>query len=79
MVKTYHPFIDILIFFLFVVGGIVLSGFLVRRLNLKKSCKLSAKWCVIISIFSVWTALAFIIPGCDEVNLAGVVKPYHNR
>ncbi|XP_068755616.1 solute carrier organic anion transporter family member 4A1-like [Montipora capricornis] len=59
-------------------GGIVLSGFLVRRLNLKKSCKLSAKWCVIISIFSVWTALAFIIPGCDEVNLAGVVKPYHN-
>ena len=63
------------IYFYF-VGGIVLGGVVVRRFNLKKSCRLSAKYCLIFQALSVWTAAAFIIPGCDEVNLAGVVKPY---
>ena len=63
----------------FFSGGIMLGGLLVRRFNLKKSCKLSAKYCLIFQILASWTATAFIIPGCDEINLAGVVKPYHNR
>ena len=57
----------------------MLGGLLVRKFNLKKSCKLSAKYCLIFQLLASWTATAFIIPGCDELNLAGVVKPYHNR
>ena len=65
--------------FRFPVGGIVLGGFLVRRFSLKKSCRLSAKCCLIIQLLSVWTSIAFLIPACDDINLAGVVKPYYNR
>jgi len=64
------------VFIVGAAGGIVLGGVVVRRFNLKKSCRLSAKYCLIFQALSVWTAAAFIIPGCDEVNLAGVVKPY---
>ena len=64
---------------IFLSAGIVFGGFFVRRFNLKKSCKLSAKYCFVFAILSAWTAFAFMIPGCDKVNLAGVVTPYHNR
>jgi len=67
---------------IFLVGasaGIVFGGFFVRRFNLKKSCKLSAKYCFVFALLSAWTAFLFMIPGCDKVNLAGVVTPYHNR
>lgn len=66
---------------IFLVGasaGIVFGGFFVRRFNLKKSCKLSAKYCFAFALLSAWTAFAFMIPGCDKVNLAGVVTPYYN-
>ena len=46
---------------------------------MKKSCKLSAKYCFVFALLSAWTAFLFMIPGCDKVNLAGVVTPYHNR
>jgi len=59
-------------------GGIILSGVIVRRFNLKKSCRLSAKYCVIFQFLTLWTLATFMIPGCDQVNLAGVVKPYSN-
>ena len=62
-----------------IAGGTMLSGVIVRGFNLKKSCRQSAKYCVIFQIFTLWTLASFMIPGCDQVNLAGVVKPYSNR
>lgn len=56
-----------------------MGGVFVRRFDLKKSCKLSSKYCLVFAILSAWTALSFMIPGCEKVNLAGVVTPYHNR
>ncbi|XP_015752408.1 PREDICTED: solute carrier organic anion transporter family member 4A1-like [Acropora digitifera] len=63
---------------IFLSAGIVFGGFFVRRFNLKKSCKLSAKYCFVFALLSAWTAFLFMIPGCEKVNLAGVVTPYHN-
>ena len=57
----------------------MLSGVIVRKFNLKKSCRLSAKYCLVFQFLTLWTITTFIIPGCDPVNLAGVVKPYFNR
>ncbi|XP_078375131.1 solute carrier organic anion transporter family member 4A1-like isoform X2 [Oculina patagonica] len=66
------------IFVVGAAGGIMLSGVIVRRFNLKKSCRHSAKFCLIFQFITLWTISSFIIPGCDQVNLAGVVKPYFN-
>lgn len=60
-------------------GGTMLSGVIVRKFNLKKSCRLSAKCCLLFYALTIWTTTCFIVPGCDQVNLAGVIKPYFNR
>ncbi|XP_078383103.1 solute carrier organic anion transporter family member 4A1-like [Oculina patagonica] len=66
------------VFVLCATGGTMLSGVIVRKFNLKKSCRLSAKCCLLFYVLTIWTTTCFIVPGCDQVNLAGVVKPYFN-
>lgn len=65
------------VFLVGATGGIFLSGVIVRRFNLKKSCRLSAMCCLFLQLFTVWTAATFIIPGCNQIELAGITKPYY--
>lgn len=56
--------------------GVFLGGLLVRRFKLKEALFKAAKWCLIIKAVTMLTSLIWLIPGCDEVQLAGIVKPY---
>ena len=40
---------------------------------------MAAKWCLIIKTITLFTSLIWIVPGCEEVQLAGIVKPYWDR
>ena len=64
---------------LFVLGGVLLGGVLIRRFDLKRSLKLSARFCVIASIFTCAGSSAWFIPGCGIPDLAGVIAPYNGR
>ena len=65
--------------FLCISGGVLIGGLIVRRFKLKNSCKMSAKFCVIFQCISLWGGLSWLIPGCNELSLAGVSAPYFNR
>jgi len=58
------------------IGGALLGGCLVRRFKLKKSLLMAAKYCLIIKVLTSFGGLQFIMPGCNEVQLAGIVQPY---
>ena len=64
---------------LFVPGGVLLGGYLVRRFDLKRSLKMAARFCVIASVFTVAGSSAWFIPGCGVPDLAGVTAPYSGR
>lgn len=64
---------------LFVSGGVLLGGYLVRRFDLKRSLKMAARFCVIASVFTVAGSSAWFIPGCGVPDLAGVTAPYSGR
>lgn len=57
-------------------GGVFLGGLVVRRFKLKETLLMAAKCCLIIKVATIFTSLIWLIPGCDEVQLAGIVKPY---
>lgn len=58
------------------IGGILLGGFLVKRIGLKALAKRAAFICLIVEAVCLLTPLLFVIPGCNESNIAGVSKPY---
>ena len=60
-------------------GGVFLGGLVVRRFKLKETLLMAAKCCLIIKVATIFTSLIWLIPGCDEVQLAGIVKPYWDR
>ena len=64
---------------LFVPGGVLLGGYLVRRFDLKRSLRMAARFCVIASVFTVAGSSAWFIPGCGVPDLAGVIAPYNGR
>ena len=60
-------------------GGIFLGSYLVKRVDVRKSCKMAAKFCFIFQFLGTWTVLTFLIPGCKMPLLAGISHPYNNR
>jgi len=58
------------------IGGVLLGGYLVRRFKLKQSLLMAAKYCLLITVLTSLEGLQFILPGCNEVQLAGIVQPY---
>lgn len=59
--------------------GVLGGSFLVMMFNLEDSGRRSAFICFVVQIFSVAGVFAFLIPGCNEINLAGWETPYGAR
>ena len=55
------------------------GSFLMRKLKVITAAKTGVKICAIIGIISAASAFIWVIPGCKNTNLSGVVVPYHNR
>jgi len=60
-------------------GGIFLGSYLVKRVDVRRSCKIAAKYCFIFQFIGTWAVLTFLIPGCKTTLLAGISQPYNNR
>ena len=52
---------------------------MVRALKIEESGRKSALLCFIFQLLSVTGPLAFLVPGCNEVNLAGMEVLYGER
>jgi hypothetical protein len=48
----------------------------VRKFPPKSVCKRSAFYVAVTAIFTIITSFAILIPGCLNVNMAGVSTPY---
>ncbi|XP_031572441.1 solute carrier organic anion transporter family member 4C1-like isoform X2 [Actinia tenebrosa] len=59
-------------------GGIALGSFLVKKFGAKDSCKSAAKMTFYLQLVGIWTAVIFLIPGCEYSNFAGIDKSYKN-
>ena len=60
-------------------GGIFLGSYLVKRVDVRQSCKIAAKYCFIFQFIGTWAVLTFLIPGCKTTLLAGISHPYNNN
>ena len=60
-------------------GGIFLGSYLIKRVDVRSSCKIAAKYCFIFQFIGTWAVLTFLIPGCKTTLLAGISQPYNNR
>ena len=60
-------------------GGIFLGSYLIKRVDVRRSCKIAAKYCFIFQFIGTWAVLTFLIPGCKTTLLAGVSQAYNNR
>ena len=61
------------------VVGILGGAFLVRTFKMEESGRKSAFFCFIFQFFTLAGPLAFLVPGCNELNLAGLQVPYGAR
>lgn len=59
-------------------GGIFLGSYLIKRVDVRRSCKMAAKYCFIFQFIGTWAVLTFLIPGCKTTLLAGISYPYNN-
>ena len=72
--KIAMPVMLALVFGLIVGTGI--GGYLTYRLNLKTLAKGAAFLCLATQALCILGPLLFVIPGCNESNIAGVTKEY---
>ncbi|XP_046847558.1 solute carrier organic anion transporter family member 4A1-like [Xenia sp. Carnegie-2017] len=59
-----------------IIAGVVGGGLLTYRISLKKLVKGAAFLCLILQTVAILAPLLFVIPGCNESNIAGVTKEY---
>jgi hypothetical protein len=57
-------------------GGIVLGSYLIKRIDLRRSCREAAKYCFIFQFIGTWGVLTFLIPGCKTSMIAGINRDY---
>lgn len=50
-----------------------------RKIKISLASSSAAKLCLLLTIFSVPSALVYLIPGCRNTNMAGLVVPYANE
>ncbi|KAJ7333507.1 hypothetical protein OS493_017044 [Desmophyllum pertusum] len=58
-------------------GGIFLGSYMIKRVDVRRSCKIAAKYCFIFQFIGTWAMLTFLIPGCKTTLLAGISQPYN--
>ncbi|XP_047128024.1 solute carrier organic anion transporter family member 4C1 isoform X1 [Hydra vulgaris] len=61
------------------MGGVLGGSFMMRKWKLKAAGKTSMKFCFIASVVGGIFSVLFLIPGCRNTNLAGVIVPYPNQ
>ena len=77
-VRNFFKFTVLLNPYLNSTGGVFGGSCIVKRFKLRESCKKAAKCCVIFRFVAILTVFTWLIPGCGEINLAGVTTPYVN-
>ena len=60
------------------IVGILFGAFVVRNFPIKSVCKKSASYLVVSQTLTIVTSFAILIPGCLNVNMAGVSTSYTN-
>ncbi|XP_028408706.1 solute carrier organic anion transporter family member 4A1-like [Dendronephthya gigantea] len=61
------------------VVGVLIGSFIARQFSVKSVCKKSALYTAISQIFTIAMPFAILIPGCLNVNMAGVSTVYRDR
>ena len=59
--------------------GILVGGYIIKRFKVKESCAKATKLCAVFSGLTLVGGAAWFVPGCGEVDLAGVTALYRNR
>ena len=60
----------------FFLVGVGIGGYLTYRINLKTLAKGAAFLCLATQALCILGPLLFVIPGCNESNIAGITKEY---
>ena len=55
------------------------GSYIMRKLKVAVAAKTAAKITAFLTLITAAFPLIFVIPGCRNTNLAGVIVPYHNR
>ena len=50
-----------------------------RRIKISLAASSAARLCLLLTITSVPFSLVYLIPGCRNTNMAGLVVPYANK
>ena len=58
--------------------GIIIGSMILRRFPLKDVCKKAALVMLILRALGFLSPLSFLMPGCNNNNLAGVTTPYND-
>ena len=61
------------------IAGILFGAFVVRTFSIKSICKKSAFYLVVSQTLTIIMSFAILIPGCVNVNIAGVSTSYADR
>eukprot|EP00111_Clytia_hemisphaerica_P005496 TCONS_00015937-protein len=61
------------------IVGVMLGAVILRRAKIEIAAQTAAKICVIVSVITIGSSFAFLIPGCRNTNIAGIMEPYHNH
>lgn len=57
----------------------MLGAVILRRAKIEIAARTAAKICVIVGLITVGSSFAFLIPGCNNTNIAGIMEPYYNQ
>jgi hypothetical protein len=61
------------------IVGILFGAFVVRQFPIKSVCKRSAFYLVVSQTLTISMSFAILIPGCQNINMAGVSASYTER
>ena len=64
-------------FILIILVGIIIGSSVLKRFALKDVCKKAALLIFILRTLGMISPLSFLIPGCNNINLAGVTTSYN--
>lgn len=59
--------------------GVIFGAFVVRQFPIKRVCKRSAFYVVVSQTLTFIAPFAILLPGCLNVNMAGVSTTYTDR
>jgi hypothetical protein len=67
---------DFIHFYFTHLVGVIIGGYLTYRISLKTLAKGAALLCLATQALCILGPLLFVVPGCNESNIAGVTKEY---